>query len=332
MVWSDPEILKLSREFVTVAEEVHFIYPEGAGNLERIQGDPAHEFFKRFGQAMPKEDWNDPGTKQGIYMIGPDAEYLEGGGAISGGLDEVRRRLRIALDRWKKLRREKKYENQPVPRVTNITVPDMREKSLVLRVFLRDLPRGKRDRSGRRFTKADLRGIWPDFTKWAWNINWIAIGDPKALVPDSKEETPVTSSLFRRLCRETLVDNVRGQNPAWRPEDVRLAELTMRRIKEKGDRVIVEYRGRAAMDSKRQKYAPELYGRAVWNLEDEAFESFDLLAIGDREGAGNFNQRSSDPGPAPMGIVLSLHRPAKSAAPREPRRRSELGERCIRIR
>ena len=76
MVWSDPEILKLSREFVTVAEEVHFIFPEGEGNLTRIAGDPAHEFFKRYGEGMPRGDWNDPGTKQGIYMIGPDAGHL----------------------------------------------------------------------------------------------------------------------------------------------------------------------------------------------------------------------------------------------------------------
>lgn len=308
MVWSDPEILKLSREFVTVAEEVHFIYPEGAGNLERLQGNPAHEFFKRYGEAMPKDDWNDPGTKQGIYMIGPDAEYLEGGHAISGNFEEVRRRLRTALERWKALSREKKYANERVPRVDNITVPDMVGQPLVFRVFLRDLPRGERDRSGRRFTKADLRGIWPDFVQWAWNVNWIALDDPQHLVTDREEPVAVESAAFRKLCREALVDNVRGQNPHWRDEHVKLAELTMRRLKTQKGRWLIEYRGRAEMDSGSQKYAPELYGLGVWDPKEKAFEKLELVSIGDREGAGVFNQRRQDPGPAPMGVALVLFR------------------------
>ena len=78
---------------------MHFLYPEGEANLRRAAGRPAHEFFKSYGERMPAEDWNDPGTKQGVYMIGPDAEYLEGGHAISGNAEDVRRRLRTALDR-----------------------------------------------------------------------------------------------------------------------------------------------------------------------------------------------------------------------------------------
>lgn len=315
MVWSDPEILKLSREFVTVAEEVHFIYPEGSANLERLAGDAAHEFFKRFGQSMPKNDWNDPGTKQGIYMIGPDAEYLEGSGAISGGLDQVRKRLRLALERWRVLSAKKKYANKPLPRVRNVAVPEIKDAPLVFRVFLRDLPRGETDQSGRRFRKGDLRGIWPDFTQWAWNINWLKIEDPSQLVPKSKEEQPVSSKLFRRICREALVDNVRGQNPKWRDAHVQLAELTMKLVKKKAHRLVIEYRGKAEMESGQQKYAPSLYGQALWNAKERRFESFDLIAIGDRRGAGRFNQRASDPGPAPMGVALTLH------APKKPKRR-----------
>ena len=53
MVWSDPEILELSRDFVTVADEVHFLYPEGREALARVAASQAHRFFKRFGEAMP---------------------------------------------------------------------------------------------------------------------------------------------------------------------------------------------------------------------------------------------------------------------------------------
>ena len=63
---------------------------------------------------------------------------------------------------------------------------DIDGKPMVFRVFLRDLPRAKGDSSGRRFTKADLRGMWLDFTKWAWNVNWIAFDDPRAFLPRGK--------------------------------------------------------------------------------------------------------------------------------------------------
>lgn len=322
MVWSDPEIQKLSREFVTVAEEVHYIYPEGSSHLERLAGDPAHEFFKRYGQSVPEDDWNDPGTKQGIYMMGPEGEYLEGGGAISGNADAMKRRLRAALKRWQTLRREKGYANKPVPQVRSGSLPRIAKKSLVLRVFLRDLPRGERDDSGRRFQPADLRGRWLDFTKWAWNVNWIGFDDPSKLVPRSKDPEVVESELFRRVCREVLVDNVRGQNPRWRGTDVRLAELTMRVTKKRAQRIFIEYRGKAELRSEQQKFAPLLYGRAVWNSATEEFEAFDWVALGAREGAGTFNQRSTDPGPAPMGVLLTLFQP--SAAPSEgPARRRE---------
>ena len=183
------------------------LYPEGAANIERAKGRPAHEFFKTFGEQVPKEDWNDPGTKQGIYMIGPHAEYLEAGHAMSGGVEIVRRKLKTALERFAELRKEKSYANQPVPEVTNITVPEVAGKPLVFRVFLRDLPRGGKDDSGRRFEPRDLRGAWMVFTEWAWNVNWIGFDDPGAFVTESEVPVPVSSAVFRRICRECLVSN-----------------------------------------------------------------------------------------------------------------------------
>ncbi len=292
-----------------MAEEVHFLYPEGAGNLERAKGRPMHEFFKAFGEQMPAADWNDPGTKQGVYMIGPNSEYLEGGGAISGNAAHVRERLRTALKRWKKLRKEKGYANEPVPAVANVSVPEVADKPLVLRVFLRDLPRGKGDASGRRFTEGDLRGMWLNFTKWAWNINWLALDDPSALVPKGKKAQPVASDVFRRICRDTLVDNVRGQTSRWREQDIELAELTMQRLKDDDGLWVIEYRGKASMKSGRLSYTPSLYGRGTWDPKARAFETLEIVAIGERAGAGTFNQRERDRGTAPMGVALVLFRP-----------------------
>lgn len=293
---------------MTVAEEVHFLFPEGKWALDRVKDEPQHVFFKQFGEAMPDEDWNDPGTKQGIYMIGPNAEYLEGGGAISGSPQKVRRRLEKALERWKKLSKQKRYANRKVPHVNSLMPPKFEDKDLVLRVHLRDLPRGKGDDSGRRVTKADRRNrMWMAFTEWAWNENWIAFDDSKAFVTKSSRPRPVDAAIVMRLCRDVLVDNVRGQTPRWKKESVKEAELSMRRLNTKNGRWTIQYVGHARMEAGEQRYSPQLYGQAVWNSKRRRFESLELLAIGMRAGAGVFNQRKRDLGPAPMGIALGLH-------------------------
>ena len=83
MVWSDARLAELSREFVTVADEVYMLYPEDEWNLARVKDTPQHKFFKRFGESMPLGHWRESGTRQGVYMIGPDGEYLEGRFAAS---------------------------------------------------------------------------------------------------------------------------------------------------------------------------------------------------------------------------------------------------------
>ena len=241
-------------------------------------------------------------------MIGPNAEYLEAARAMSSGAKKLREKLKTALERFKKLRKKEKYAYRPVPKVANYAVPEVAGKDLVFRVFLRDLPRAKDDDSGRRFEKKDFRAHWSQFIEWAWNVNWIGFDNATDFVPRGTKPEEVKSRTFRRICREVLVDNVRGQTPAWKDEHVKLAALSMQRVKSSGGKWTIEYRGKASMDSESQKFAPTLYGRGVWIPKKKEFESLELVAIGDREGAGTFNQRTEDMGPAPIGVALVLHR------------------------
>lgn len=259
---------------------------------------------------MPKDDWRHPGTKQGVYMIGPQGEYLEGGGAISGSPEKVRERLQRALDRWKELRKKAKYANKPVPRVVSAPPPEIGRRKFILRAFLRDLPRAKGDASGRRFSREDLRGMWMDFVKWAWNVNWIGFDDAKVFRTQSKKAVPIDDETTMRICREILKDNVRGQNPSWPREAVTKAELTKRSLGTRNRKTTYEYVGQAIMRHEGRSYEPKIYGRAVWDQRKRRFESFEILAIGQRAGAGTFNQRARDLGPAPMGVVLRLHAPS----------------------
>jgi hypothetical protein len=173
---------------------------------------------------------------------------------------------------------------------------------------LRDLPRGAGDHSGARFTEADQKGNWLDFTKWAWNENWIGFDDPRPFVTTSATATPVPAETITRICREVLVDNVRGQAPEWEPSAIREATLTKRKLSSSKGITEIEYKGRVSMKEEGRAYEAELYGRGEWVEAKGEFRKLDIVAIGDRSGASRHNQRERDPGPAPMGIALSLFR------------------------
>jgi hypothetical protein len=100
---------------------------------------------------------------------------------------------------------------------------------LVLRVNVRDLPRGLGDKSGARIHELPESGMWRDFTKWAWNENWVAIESARSLVPSGSGAEEVDTALVRKVFREVLVDNVRGQAPEWRDEEMLVAPFVTER-------------------------------------------------------------------------------------------------------
>lgn len=318
MVWSDTEIAALSREFVTVADEVYLLYPEDPGNLARVADRPEHLFFKKFGEAMPQGDWNHPGTKQGIYMIGPDGEYLEGRFAAGSEPADIRARLQRALRRWDALREQKGYANAPVPAVTSGMPPAMDGKPHVLRVFSRDLPRGGDDRSGARFdpdrhAKLGFLG----YLAWAWNEQWLALPTCDGLATEQAEWTDVPSDLVHRIALAALVDNVRGQAEPWSAAAVRGATLQVRRVGRDGDAAVLEYRGSFDLAERGRSFRGGWRGRGRYEVGAKRLAAMDLLAEGMREGGQTFNRRDDDPGPAPLGIAIELHRSEPAAERRK---------------
>jgi len=339
LVWSDPKIAELSRNFVTVADEVYKLYPEDKWNLERVKDRPEHKFFKRFGEAMPAGDWNHPGTKQGLYMIGPDAEYLEGRFAASGFPDDIVERMERALVRWEKLRREKRYANKPVPKVVTTLPSRLENAEFVLRVHSRDLPRGAGEQC--RFDKdRHVDAGWMEFTKWAWNENWQAVEDWRALVPGrSSKPQDVDAAFVQRLAREMLIDNVRGQAAKWKPEHVRRASLTMRRGPGQKGMTTVVYEGEVAMRDGERAIEARLYGQGLYDARRRDLVKFELVALGTRTGAHRFNQRDGDAGPAPIGFAITRYRkpeakpqPQRAAPRRQGRKQATVAPAKVRRR
>ena len=61
-----------------------------------------------------------------------------------------------------------------------------------------------------------------------------------------------------------------------------------------------------SMASGSRGFDAKLYGQAQW--DGTKFTEFDIVVMGTRRGAAQFNQRENDRGPAPMGVTLSLSR------------------------
>ena len=176
------------------------------------------------------------------------------------------------------------------------------EGELVLRVNVRDLPRGPGDNSGARRHEVPATGMWMDFTEWAWNENWVAVEKAASFVPKGTEAEPVDPAVVNKIAREVLVDNVRGQAPQWQASEVKQASMTMKRLSNGR----IEYVGSVSMASGSRGYDAKLYGQAQWG--GTKFTEFDIVVMGTRRGAAQFNQRENDRGPAPMGVTLSLSR------------------------
>jgi hypothetical protein len=139
------------------------------------------------------------------------------------------------------------------------------------------------------------------------------------------ERVDLPSPIVRRLARFHLLDSVRGETPAWREEHVQHAQLwtevTAAAPAAAGERirlrldgtVLNQQAGTWAIRPFRQKWEGltrgvdcRLFGELVYDTAAQCFERFDLLAVGERWGGTEHNNRQEDLLPAPMGMAFEI--------------------------
>ena len=269
-----------------------------ADACDRMQRESCQDadalLFKKFAGKRTSTKGN-RGGNQGHYAVTPSGELL----ASSSNTDPkaLAELMKQALAKWATLPREKRLlSKSPDPKAAE----NWRRKEklyphdgLVLRVVARDQ---KRER-------------WPDSNL---DYAWFRKDEARALLPakpkkDAKHNVP--RELVDRLARFHLLDNVHALNYTFFPKEaIEKARVTSTVLEVKGDLVSLSFEGetRASLVSpKKIGYEPKLLGRATFNLKEQKFVSFELLAVGTRWGLGNCNQRHN-PAPALMGIVLTL--------------------------
>ncbi|MEO0415772.1 MAG: hypothetical protein AAF226_12570 [Verrucomicrobiota bacterium] len=292
VIWSDPQIQKLSREFVCVIEECFFLFPQA--HVTSPPNPESTRLFQAYVKNAPPLWPANTTTHQGLYVMTPGGDYLAGKFARQSKENA----LSTLQEGWNEWTQQKSGDSQAVPGGTlplfGGKVPT--SEVVKLRVSYRDLPRGDLQRPG------DARFPNP------YNISWYDLSAEQAAHFTNSGSSPqsVLADVLKPLAMQVLKDAVRGQIRGWQPDAWRGGELTVRMIEERDGLIVCELRGSCDLQNGALRYRPKLYGETIYDRQKGQFTAFQLMAAGQREGKGAANGRETDLGPAPMGVALSL--------------------------
>jgi len=298
-IWSDPQIQKMTSEFVCVIEETFFLFPPPS--VARVPDPVATRLFRSYVEKAPSDLFpQNTSTYQGLYCLTADGGYLSGKFARQSR-EEARKVLRGGLKSWRAGIAARKGEVKEVPknRLAMYGGAELRQGGLKLEVAYRDLPRGEIRRPG--------NAQFPN----PYNMGWFDLGprEAAALATGEKAGEAIPPDLFRRLALTTLKDAVRGQMQDWRKEDLQSGELRVSLVGRSGDEERYEIDGEALLKRGSRSFAPAFHGHFSFDRAKGEFLAFEMVAAGQRTGRGPANGRATDLGPAPMGIALTLYRP-----------------------
>lgn len=284
---------------------------ENCSPLQQAQQDAKAEFFRYVAEQGHYAGRTFPSaTRQGLYAFRPDGRLLAS--INTREAVPLLEMLDRALKRWE--------EDQTVERVVPETYePDPRfrsrfpEDGLVLKVTSRDLPR-------------DVDTRPDDLRRRALNHDyaWFTRDEVLSLVPANPSlgaSQAVPAPIMRRLARFHLLDNVRGETPAWREADVEVAEATVEVTAVLDTEMHLRFVGRVrnrsrgewpvrafqpVLPDQSRGYDASLLGYLVYDRAGSRFSRFDLLAVGPRWGGTEHNNRFDDLAPAPMAVRFEL--------------------------
>jgi hypothetical protein len=290
----------LNTAFVPVADNCSYTQtqPDAKGEFFRLVAEQGHYA----GRTKPTA------TRQGLYACTAEGELLASINTRDG--EKVQEMLRLALE---KQRQRSSSANPSDVTESYEPAPGYRweypEGGLILKVSVRDLPRGGDETLDPRH---NLDHVW--FTK----------EEASGLLMENLQvgkQYPAPAYFARRIARFHLVDTVRGESPRWRSEDVKKAEMFFTVEKIDGDIVSLRLDGEVQCEAppsldvnpfSNQKVdrprgvALQLFGDLRYNRRQEAFEKFDMIAVGQRWGATTYNARFDDLGPAPIGFAFEI--------------------------
>jgi len=299
-VFSNQRIIDLLNEsFVPVAIDInHLMHQE----------DSEGKFFRHIAEQGHFAGKTKPAaTRQGLYITGVDGDLVDS--LNSTRARTVLKLINRGIAKWEK-------RNSVGDRMIDSNTPDARhvfvfpEGGMILQETMRDLPTAAK-------SKRDLR-------RHNFDHVWLTAEQKKSFVPSSNEpghSWEIPESLMKTLAAYNMIDQVHGEAFPFSVEHVQKAEMTAKVVSVDGEKVTVQLLGvvrnlkpaTGAYNPYNKRTVDEdissdlkLSGWLVYDTSKRDFESFRMLAAGQRSGGDVYNSRWKDMGPSPIGFAFQM--------------------------
>lgn len=293
--FADPEVIRLTKE--------QFVPLTGDDWYQRRRQDAEGEFFRKVADQGPRKGQGGS-TRQGMYIFTATGKLL----TYRNHHDPVvmRGELQKALKAWNKLPAE---ERKPgAVQVEEWSKADARydrqppKDALIVNVFTRILE--KNDKGEYAHTSCDFSGG----ERAAHDHLWIPAEEWRPLFGNSPM---FPERLALRLARFHLVDNTRGEPPAWQLSQVRTRDVSLTVEEANGTRGKVRVVGSFLMttnaDPAKADRGFEVRILGYVRFQAGKVTGFNLIALGEHWGQGPYT-RGARPGRQPLGVAFELSR------------------------
>lgn len=119
----------------------------------------------------------------------------------------------------------------------------------------------------------------------------------------------MNAAIVRRLARFHLIDNTRGEMPAWEKDEIQLAQMTSVVEAATGSEIQLRLEGSFVMSRPAhdgdggRSFAVRLIGRVHYDGGSHRIDRFDMVAMGEHRGNGP-HMAALPPGPHVVGIAF----------------------------
>ena len=281
---------------------------------QRRRQDDEGKFFRSVADQPGGRTGKGGSTRQGIYVLTPDGDLLAYKNA-GDNVEATQAELALALRKWVALPAARRTPGGvSVPKHGKLDPNFSRvppEGGLVLKVHGRILAK-----KGESYAKGECGFTGGD--KASRDFAWLTAAEAKAMVPARREvgqTVELPAAVARRLVRFHLVDNTRGEPEFWEASEVRRQKLTLTVTADTADAVELRLDGdvllstEADADRAARGFEAKLYGTLRYRPAKQAFDRWDVVALGEHWGSGAYTKTGERVGRAPLGISLELADP-----------------------
>lgn len=298
LVFSNPKVIDvLKKSFVSYAGDQWYLHR---------QQDEDGRFFWNVAQEGHSKDAPKNSTRQGVYVATPEGKFLRSD-HFHPSPERMLALLNDSLRQW---------EKEPKRGATVVsTAADERFQrkppagGLILNTFTR-IPQ-----------KRTIGTKWTANHATARDHMWITREEANSLLPAEWRKGaryPLPKAVAERLVRFHLTDNVRGEPPMWRRDEIHNADLYL---------TVADAAGRLKLEGSAQLrhgddrgYDARLQGDLVYDRKGGRFTRFDLLSWGEAWGEGTYT-RGAPEGRFPLVVAFTLagNAPADQVPPQASR-------------